>query len=146
METKDRAKHVAPGEGKALWVAGDLVTLKVVGEDTSGSFILGEEVTPPGGGPPPHVHRREDETFFVLEGEYEFLVGGRTVRAGAVGAKCPGGAVVDPQVPRDRSDGLPRLPHDPHRALAELRIKRASRLSHEPLSLKSWPPRYEGNR
>ena len=33
MEMKDRAKHVAPGEGKALWVAGDLVTFKVVGED-----------------------------------------------------------------------------------------------------------------
>ena len=83
METEDRAKHVAPGEGKALWVAGDLVTLKVVGEDTDGAFVLGEEVSPPGGGPPPHVHRREDEMFCVLEGEYEFLVGERTIRAGA---------------------------------------------------------------
>lgn len=83
METEDRAKHVAPGEGKALWVAGDLVTLKVVGEDTDGTFVLGEEVSPPGGGPPPHVHRREDEAFCVLEGEYEFFVGGRTIRAGA---------------------------------------------------------------
>ena len=83
METKDRAKHVAPGEGKALWVAGDLVTFKVVGEDTNGAFILAEEVSPPGGGPPPHIHRREDEIFCVLEGEYEFLVGERTIRAGA---------------------------------------------------------------
>ncbi len=66
METKDRAKHVAPGGGKALWVAGDLITFKVVGEDTGGAFILAEDVTPPGGGPPPHVHHREDETFCVL--------------------------------------------------------------------------------
>jgi hypothetical protein len=42
MEMKDRGKQVAPGDGKALWVAGDLVTLKVVGEDTNGAFILGE--------------------------------------------------------------------------------------------------------
>ena len=83
METKDRAKHVAPEEGKALWVAGDLVTLKMVGEDTNGAFLLGEEVSPPGGGPPPHIHQHEDETFCVLEGEYEFLIGERTIRAGA---------------------------------------------------------------
>ena len=83
METKDQGKHVAPREGTALWVAGDLVTFKVVGEDTGGAFTLGEEISPPGGGPPPHVHRREDETFCVLEGEYEFLIGERTSRAGA---------------------------------------------------------------
>jgi uncharacterized cupin superfamily protein len=28
---------------------------------------------PAGGGPPPHIHRNEDETFYVLEGEVEFL-------------------------------------------------------------------------
>lgn len=83
VETKDRAKHVAPREGRSLWVAGDLVTLKLAGTDTEGAFVLGEEVSPPGGGPPAHVHHREDETFCVLEGEYEFSVGGRTVRASA---------------------------------------------------------------
>jgi quercetin dioxygenase-like cupin family protein len=83
METRNRAKHVAPGEGKTLWVAGDLVTLKMVGDDTDGAFLLGEEFSPPGGGPPPHIHHREDEMFCVLEGEYEFLVGERTIRAGA---------------------------------------------------------------
>ena len=39
--------------------------------------------TPPGAGSPSHVHHREDESFYVLEGEYEFLVEGRTIRAGA---------------------------------------------------------------
>ena len=29
----------------------------------------------PGGGPPPHIHHREDETFQILEGEYEWMVG-----------------------------------------------------------------------
>jgi len=83
MEIKDRAKHVALGEGRALWVAGDLVTLKVLGEDTDGAFALGEVVSLPGGGPPPHVHHREDEIVCVLEGEYEFLLGERTIRVGA---------------------------------------------------------------
>ena len=83
METKDRAKHVAPGEGKALWVAGDLVTFKVVGEDTGGAYSLFEVESNPGGGPPPHVHRSEDEIFCVLEGEHEVSIGGRTARAGA---------------------------------------------------------------
>jgi mannose-6-phosphate isomerase-like protein (cupin superfamily) len=32
----------------------------------------------PGGGPPPHIHHREDETFQILEGEYEWKVGGKT--------------------------------------------------------------------
>lgn len=83
MEIQDRVRHVAPGEGRALWVAGDLITFKVMGEDTNGAFLLGEDVTPPGGGPPPHVHHREDETFCVLEGEYVFSIGERTLRAGA---------------------------------------------------------------
>lgn len=83
METRDLSGHVAPGKGKSLWVAGDLVTFKLVGEDTGGAFVLGEDVSPPGGGPPPHIHHREDETFCVLEGEYEFLIGGRKIRASA---------------------------------------------------------------
>lgn len=83
MESKDGAKHLAPGEGKALWVAGDLVTLKVVGKDTDGAFAFGEVVSLPGGGPPPHIHHREDEILYVLEGELEVLVGERTIQAGA---------------------------------------------------------------
>ena len=47
MATTDRAKHLPPGEGDSLWVAGDLLTFKVVGEDTDGAFTLLEEVTPP---------------------------------------------------------------------------------------------------
>jgi len=83
METKDQVKHLAPGEGKALWVVGDLVTLKVVGKDTEGAFALAEVVSLPGGGPPSHIHHHEDEIFCVLEGEYEFLVGERVNRASA---------------------------------------------------------------
>src|SRR5262249_33828125 len=30
---------------------------------------------PPGGGPPPHVHSREEEGFYILEGEITFTIG-----------------------------------------------------------------------
>ena len=30
---------------------------------------------------PPHIHHREDETFQILEGDYEFTVGGQTILA-----------------------------------------------------------------
>jgi Cupin domain len=36
----------------------------------------------PGFGPPPHIHHREDEGFYVVEGEYEFDLDGERLRAG----------------------------------------------------------------
>jgi mannose-6-phosphate isomerase-like protein (cupin superfamily) len=38
---------------------------------------------PPSRWPPPHIHTREDETFYVLEGELEFVVGKRNISATA---------------------------------------------------------------
>ena len=81
MEEKDRsATQVAPGEGRLLWVLGELVTRKVASEQTGGAYSIFEAVSQPQGGPPPHIQHREDECFYVLEGEYEFLVEGRTLR------------------------------------------------------------------
>jgi quercetin dioxygenase-like cupin family protein len=71
------------GEGPSIWVAGDLYTIKASREDTGGAFALIETRVPPGGGPPPHVHHREDEAFYVLEGELRFHVDGRELTAGA---------------------------------------------------------------
>lgn len=83
METNDRSVfHVWPGEGESVWLLGDLYTFKVVSEDTGGAFALWETMSPPESGPPPHLHRREDETFYILDGELEFLVGNDTVRGG----------------------------------------------------------------
>jgi mannose-6-phosphate isomerase-like protein (cupin superfamily) len=78
------SRHVPPGEGsKSLWVFGELVTYKVTSAQTGGAYSLFEVATRPGGGPSPHVQHREDESFYVLEGEYEFLDDdGRIVRAG----------------------------------------------------------------
>ena len=76
--------QVPPGEGeKSLRVLGELVTYKITSYQTGGAYSLFEVVTHPAGGPPPHVQHREDEAFYVLEGEYEFVVEGRTTRVGA---------------------------------------------------------------
>jgi mannose-6-phosphate isomerase-like protein (cupin superfamily) len=78
------AAHIPPGEGvRSLWVLGDLVTYKISSHKTGRAYSLFEVATQPGTGPPPHIHHREDESFYVLEGDYEFLVEGRTLRVGA---------------------------------------------------------------
>src|SRR5688500_19633671 len=69
------------GEGKAYWVVGDLYTILASGEDTGGAYALIHAVVPPGGGPPPHTHSREDEAFYVLEGELAFHADGREFAA-----------------------------------------------------------------
>ena len=76
--------HLPPGQGtRSLWVLGELVAFKIASSQTGGAYSLFEVKTPPGSGVPPHVQHREDEAFWVLEGEYEFLVEGRTIDAGA---------------------------------------------------------------
>lgn len=69
------------GEGKSVNVIGNAITIRLHGRDTGGVLSVAESIDLPGGGPPPHVHHREDETFQVLEGEYEFTCGGKTLTA-----------------------------------------------------------------
>ena len=38
---------------------------------------------PPGGGPPPHVHSREEEGFYILEGEITLQAGDKKIVATA---------------------------------------------------------------
>lgn len=75
--------HVPPDEGTRLWVVDELITFKATGEDTGGAYLLTDSVVPPQGGPPPHVHNREDEAFWVLEGELDVSVGESSFRADA---------------------------------------------------------------
>lgn len=69
--------------GKTYSAVGDVYRILATGEQTSGAYALCEARVLPGGGPPPHLHRREDESFFVLEGEITFTVDGRKVVAAA---------------------------------------------------------------
>jgi len=86
------AAYVGPGEGRAVWVlGGQLLTYKVTAEQTGGAYSLFEGAVPPGGGAPPHIHHREDESFYVVEGEFEFSRDGETMKAG------PGSLVYVPR-------------------------------------------------
>src|ERR1041384_5670168 len=72
-----------PGKGRTVAVVGDVYRFLATGEDTNGKYTLWEAIVPPGGGPPPHVHSREEEGFYVLEGEITFTVNGERVVATA---------------------------------------------------------------
>ena len=67
-------------------VVGDRYTFLLTGAQTDGAYFVFEAFVPPGSGPPPHVHHREDEAFYVIDGEFEFTVAGATIRVGAGGS------------------------------------------------------------
>jgi quercetin dioxygenase-like cupin family protein len=72
-----------PGEGDAIWFLNSRMTVKATGRETGGGFGLTETVVPPGFSPPTHIHHREDESFYVLEGELTIRCGDETHSAPA---------------------------------------------------------------
>ena len=77
------AVHVVSGEGRTVRMArAQLVTLKVSRAQTGGAYSLFEVAVDPGGRERPHVQHREDECFYVLEGEFEFVIEGVRIEAG----------------------------------------------------------------
>ena len=81
---------VRPKRGQTVRVAGDAYRWLGAGAGTDGSYVLVEAEVPPGSGPPPHMHAREEEGFYMLEGESDFTAEGTTLRAGPGGiSTCP---------------------------------------------------------
>ena len=70
-------------EGESLWFLGVLATIKANSETTGGRFAVIEHLAPKGAGSPLHVHTREDEWFYVIEGELAFWVEGKKIAARA---------------------------------------------------------------
>ena len=62
---------------------GSLMTFLANGSETGGRFALMEFYTKPGNEPPPHVHEREHELYFVLEGRMRFYCEDKTLDIGA---------------------------------------------------------------
>ena len=88
MSNSSSSRQVAPivagpGEGEALWFLGILATIKSSAETTDGAVAVIEHLAPRGAGSPLHVHSREDEWFYVIEGELTLWVGGETIVAPA---------------------------------------------------------------
>jgi mannose-6-phosphate isomerase-like protein (cupin superfamily) len=56
-------------DGEALWFFGTLAIFKATAEQTGGRFSLVEQLARRGMATPLHVHREDDESFYVIEGE-----------------------------------------------------------------------------
>ena len=76
---------------QSVWYSGWLMTFLATAGDTHGQYALIEAVARKGNVPPPHIHHREEETFYVLEGEMTVSVGDRTIKA------TPGTTVIVPR-------------------------------------------------
>jgi quercetin dioxygenase-like cupin family protein len=76
METILKNITVPAGVGRSIEVLpGETVTFKAVSTDTDGAYTLIEVIDEPQSGPPLHLHRREDESFYILEGTFAFQIG-----------------------------------------------------------------------
>lgn len=72
-----------PAEGRTICVVGDVYRFLATGHETGGRYAMWEAIVPPGSGPPLHVHSREEEAFYVLEGEMTFQLNEELITAPA---------------------------------------------------------------
>jgi len=89
-DARSRTFAVGSDEGEVRWWFGGLATIKATGKETGGHYALVEVLNAEGEGPL-HVHYREDEGFWILEGELTFEVGEERIKAG------PGSFVFGPK-------------------------------------------------
>ena len=78
-----QAMATQAGQGEARWWFAALAEIKATGANTDGQLTIVQMTEPPGAEAPLHVHHREDEGFYVLEGEVTLYVGDETIEAGA---------------------------------------------------------------
>ncbi len=83
FQSAPRIQVTLPGEGRTIGVVGDIYRFLATGEGTESKYSLIDALVPSGSGPPPHIHRREEEGFFILDGEITFQIGEQTVVATA---------------------------------------------------------------
>ena len=78
-----QAMATLAGQGEARWWFGALAEIKATAEDTGGLLTIVEVTEPPGVEAPLHVHHREDEGFWILEGDVTLYVGDEKIEASA---------------------------------------------------------------
>ena len=99
---------VPPDAGEELNIAGSQTFHKIKSKDTNGVFSVMEFVTPPGKGVALHVHEREDELVYLLDGEIEVTLGFQKMKA------VPG---VMALLPRRIPHGFTNIGNKPSRLL-----------------------------
>jgi quercetin dioxygenase-like cupin family protein len=69
------------GEGVSVWSLGGRFTLKLTDKDVAGRFALVETLAFRTTEPPLHIHHREDEAWYILDGQMTFFVGEDAIEA-----------------------------------------------------------------
>ena len=70
-------------EGEARWWFGQLAEIKATAADSGGRLTIVEVTCGPGFRAPLHVHHREDEAFWILDGDATLYVGDQTIPVSA---------------------------------------------------------------
>ena len=99
---------VSSDAGEELNVGGSQIFHKVKSKDTNGVFSVVEIVSPRGKGVDLHVHEREDELVYLLDGEIEVTLGNQKMKA------VPG---VMALLPRGIPHGFTNIGNKPSRLL-----------------------------
>ena len=73
--------HVLPGQGPSVWSLGGRFTVKVDDAHAQGRYSLVEAVAFRSTEPPLHIHSREDEAWYILDGHMTFYVGDEALPA-----------------------------------------------------------------
>jgi quercetin dioxygenase-like cupin family protein len=86
--TSDTTTKLAPtavktGEGEAIWWFDSLAEIKATAADTGGLMSIVEITAPANEEAPLHVHHREDEAFWIIEGAVTIEVGDTTIECHA---------------------------------------------------------------
>ncbi|MBG1266665.1 cupin domain-containing protein [Nostoc sp. WHI] len=90
---------------ESVWVVGiDRATFIATGEDTGGRYSLAEFYVPPQAGAPAHIHRRENEWFYITDGELSFKMDDQVINA------TPGTLIYGP---KDHAHTFMNLGTDP---------------------------------
>jgi quercetin dioxygenase-like cupin family protein len=66
-----------------LWFSAGLLTYETTGDQTTGNQAVAEVHAPGGSGSPSHRHHREDEAWYILDGELTFRLGNEQRTASA---------------------------------------------------------------
>jgi quercetin dioxygenase-like cupin family protein len=84
MKIAAQISHESARGPRSVTVLGGIqIVYRAVSEDTDGVYSLFEITMQPGQGPPPHVHSREDESWYVLDGAFDFQIGDESSMATA---------------------------------------------------------------
>lgn len=74
-------KLITPEQAQAIHWLGSRATFFATSVETGSAYAIWTDEPPPGGGPIPHVHTREEEFFYVLEGDLTFWCAGQEFKA-----------------------------------------------------------------